>query len=71
MAKDTRMDFPATKIAHWPGRDTACCDEHAVQIQGVGKVIGYPVSFTAAPEGAQCDNCINSNKVTEEVHSDQ
>lgn len=54
--------FPATRIGHWPGQTIACCEEHAEQIANVGKAMGYKISFTEAPEGSFCANCVNESK---------
>ena len=47
----------ATQIGHWPNQDVPCCDRHADKMRAIASVIGLCVSFTPAPDGAECINC--------------
>lgn len=49
----------ATQLVHWPGKDTAACDEHAIKLQRLGSFMGFPVSSTPLTEDRECDNCRN------------
>jgi len=50
----------ATVIVHWPGKDTAACDDHARRLQNLALHIGLPnLSSTPATEVVQCQNCVN------------
>jgi hypothetical protein len=49
----------ATTIAHWPNQDVPCCEAHANKLQGLSYVLGFRLSFTAAPAGLVCVNCLN------------
>jgi hypothetical protein len=56
----------ATQIVHWPGRDTAACDDHANKLRALARgVFGIDVSSTALPPDAEvpCGNCVNEAKV--------
>lgn len=61
MVQDTKVKYPATKVVHWPGQTVACCEKHGSQIEGVGRAMGFPVSFTPASDGDECSNCVNEN----------
>ena len=54
--------FPATRTVHYPSGPTNACDEHAAQLTGLMRFLGGHVVHTAAPDGAQCDNCVNEAK---------
>lgn len=53
---------PATKIVHWPGKDTPACDGHARKLEGLAGFMGFPVSMTPASPGEACTNCDNEAK---------
>ncbi len=50
---------PATHIVHWPTGPTACCDDHARQLIGLGRFLGAHVVATTLAEPAECANCAN------------
>jgi len=52
----------ATVIVHWLGKDTPFCNNHALKLVDLGKVLGIRVSSTPAANGEQCTNCINEAK---------
>jgi hypothetical protein len=52
----------ATKIVHWPGKDTAACDDHTEQLKTLAKVMGFVVSVTPLRESIPCANCKNESK---------
>lgn len=52
--------YPATRTVHCPNGPTHACDEHAAQITGLMQYLGAHVVHTAAPDGAQCANCVNA-----------
>ena len=43
----------ATKIVHWPGKDTPACDSHAQKATKLAMFMGFFVSST------ECANCAN------------
>jgi hypothetical protein len=55
----------ATQIVHWPGKDTAACDDHANKLRVVSGVLGVALSSTAIPSDAEvlCENCVHELKV--------
>jgi hypothetical protein len=55
-------DMQATFIAHTPSGPTPCCVAHARKIGGLLRFLGAHVNFTKAPDGAQCENCVNEAK---------
>lgn len=50
---------PAKQIVHWPGKDTAACDEHFRKLMGLAAVLGFTLSWTECEETV-CDNCRNA-----------
>lgn len=57
------IDFPATKIFHWPTGPVFACDRHVDAAVRIGAALGMQVPITdPAPVGSQCQNCINENK---------
>ena len=52
---------PATQIVHWPGKDTAACDDHLRQLIGLGAILGCRIDWTPCDETI-CDNCENEAK---------
>jgi hypothetical protein len=52
----------ATQIVHWPGKDTAACDDHAEKLKSLGRVMGFTVSSTPCPAVMECTNCQNEAK---------
>lgn len=49
---------------HAPSGPTNACVKHARQIEGLFRFLGVRVAATKAPEGTQCDNCVNETKAT-------
>jgi len=47
---------PATQIVHWPGKDTAACDEHLRKMAGLAALLGFRLSWTPCEETV-CANC--------------
>jgi hypothetical protein len=56
------MSKLATQIVHWPGKDTAACDEHASKLKALGSMLVGFVSSTPVTEGMVCTNCENEDK---------
>jgi hypothetical protein len=53
-------DFPAVFTMHCPSGDTNACVKHARAIETLfQRMWGTRVQATKAPEGSQCDNCVN------------
>jgi len=50
----------ATHIVHWPGQDLFACHTHMLQLQGLGRAMGFTVSADAVPVGTnvECSNCV-------------
>ncbi len=56
----TEPDFPAVFTMHCPSGATNACVKHARTIETLfQRMWGMRVQATKAPEGAQCDNCVN------------
>ena len=55
---------PALFIVHWPGKDTPACEEHALKLVQLGKVMGFAVTSTLC-EPQICTNCENEAKQKE------
>lgn len=51
---------PATQIVHWPGRDTAACDDHMMKLLRLAQHMGFVVSVTPY-EPTICANCENES----------
>ena len=48
----------AKYLVHWPGSDTAACDEHLQRLVGLGAVLGIQVPWTMMNDGTtECANC--------------
>lgn len=57
--------FPAVFRMHCPSGSTNACAKHARAIDGLfQRMWGTRVPATSAPQGAQCDNCVNEAKTT-------
>jgi len=54
--------FPATLTVHTPSGPTNACTHHAEKVVALFTFMGAYVNCTEAPEGSQCDNCINESK---------
>jgi len=54
--------YPAAVIAHWPGKDTPACVEHAEKIAALADALGFNVSFTPCTGGETCANCQNEEE---------
>jgi hypothetical protein len=55
----------ATQIVHWPGNDTAACDDHAAKLRSIGIFMCEMIpDSTPISEDAEvlCDNCVNEAK---------
>lgn len=52
----------ATQIVHWPGKDTAACDEHANKLKSLAAHMGFAVSCTPVVAEEVCTNCENEAK---------
>ncbi len=56
---------PAKYLVHWPGQDTAACDEHLRKLIGLGAVLGMQVAYTMLNDGVtECANCQSEHKVS-------
>jgi hypothetical protein len=51
----------ATAIVHWPGKDTAACDRHRLQLQGLASHLGFQLSETPCDPELDCTNCQKDN----------
>jgi hypothetical protein len=51
----------ATQKVHWPGQDTAACDEHAEKLIALGRWMGFEVTSTPIAY-TPCINCENEAK---------
>jgi hypothetical protein len=49
---------PAKQIVHWPGQDTAACEDHLQKLVGLAAVLGFQLSWTPCEEMV-CANCAN------------
>lgn len=57
--------FPATFTMHCPSGSTNACMKHARSIETLfSRMFGLRVPASPAPEGSQCDNCLNEAKAT-------
>jgi hypothetical protein len=56
------MNYPATKIVHWPTGPVAACTAHAAQLVGLSRFLGSHVGVTPAVNGEHCENCKNEAK---------
>ena len=50
---------PATHRVHWPGKDTAACEDHLQQLLNLAAVMGFRLSCTPCAETV-CENCKNA-----------
>ena len=51
---------------HCPAGTTNACPTHARAIQNLfRRVFHLQIQATGAPDGAQCDNCVNEKKVNQ------
>jgi hypothetical protein len=56
-------DFPAVFTMHCPAGPTNACVKHARGIETLfTRMFGLRVPSSVAPEGSQCDNCVNEAK---------
>jgi hypothetical protein len=55
--------FPATRTVHCPNGPVHACDDHAANITGLMAFLGIHAVHTAAPDNAECENCVNAAKV--------
>jgi hypothetical protein len=50
----------ATQVVHWPGKDTAACDDHFGKLVALAAHMGFRVSWTPCEdEDTICENCKN------------
>jgi bacterioferritin-associated ferredoxin len=59
---EQETNYPATVTAHTVSGPVHSCEAHAQGIKALMSCMGTHVNFTAAPEGAQCANCVNEAK---------
>lgn len=53
----------ATQIVHWPGKDTAACDDHALKLKSLASFMGFTLPpSTKLFDETQCQNCINEEE---------
>lgn len=58
-----QVAYPAVLTMHCPSGTTNACARHARTIQNLfGGMWGMRIASTPAPDGAQCDNCVNEAK---------
>ena len=63
---DEGSTFPAVFTMHCPSGATNACVKHARTIETLyQRMWGMRVQATKAPEGSQCDNCVNEAKAQE------
>ena len=62
MDPNSKHNFPATHIVHWPTGPTPCCQAHADKLVALGNFLGSHIAVTPASSGQFCQNCINENK---------
>lgn len=62
MTTNTKAKYPATRTAHCPTGPTHCCDDHAAAVTALMRFLGAHVVHTAAPDNAECTNCVNEAK---------
>ncbi len=55
----SEIKYPATMDVHWPTGPTACCDDHAKQLVGLGNMLGSHIATTKLIEPKECMNCKN------------
>lgn len=60
--EETKIKYPATCIVHWASGPINCCQEHANQLIGIGRVLGSHVISTILLEPSECINCVNEAK---------
>lgn len=65
MTEETN-EFPAVFTMHAPNGPTNACVNHARQIEGLFRMLGAHVAATKAPDGSQCDNCVNAARLTKD-----
>lgn len=51
--------YPATVLVHWPSGPVATCDEHGLQLVGLGNFLGSHIVATPLTVPAECVNCVN------------
>lgn len=62
---DEGSAFSAVFTMHCPSGATNACVKHARTIETLyQRMWGMRVQATKAPEGSQCDNCVNETKAT-------
>lgn len=59
MSDQNNPGYPAAFTMHTPSGPTHACVKHARGIESLFRFMGAHVNATKAPDGAQCDNCLN------------
>lgn len=54
-------DYPAIFTVHTPTGPTNACVKHARGVEKLFRFMGVHTNATRAPDGAQCDNCVNEH----------
>ena len=57
-----KIKYPATCVSHWATGPTNTCDEHSMQLIGLGQIMGCHVPVTKLDGEAECTNCKNEAK---------
>jgi len=62
MTEETKIEYPATHVAHWATGPVNCCARHAGEIVALSNLMGFHTAVTipAAP-GSTCKNCDNES----------
>ena len=59
------MEYPATRIVHWPTGPVYTCENHARQLVGMANFLGTHVGVEITTEEKECTNCVNEAKAKE------
>jgi len=60
--KPQQTPHPAVWTVHAPNGFLHTCESHANKLESLMRFMGASTSKTPAPEGTQCENCINETK---------
>ena len=59
------LQFPATKLVHWPTGSTYACDYHAAALQKIASSMRVHIAVEDyILDDKQCANCSNENSIT-------
>ncbi len=59
-----KLQFPATKLVHWPSGPTYACDHHAEALQKIGSAIRIHIAVEDyILDDKQCANCSNEYSI--------